>query len=105
MANALLVSQSGGFSEVALFSAADRYRFLLIFVPLSVSRIAVPALSRFRSAGDDDAYRQTFRWSIGFVILATVPPVIGCVALSPWLMSLFGQSFARGWPTLSILAI
>jgi O-antigen/teichoic acid export membrane protein len=105
MTSALLVKQSGGLAEMALFSAADRFRFLLIFLPISVSRIAVPALSRFRSVGDHGGYRDAFRWNLAFGVLATVPPAVLCMAISRPLMSWFGEAFAHGWPVLAILAL
>lgn len=105
LSSALLVHQPGGFSEMALFTAADRFRYLLIFLPLAVSRIAVPALSRFRSAGDRDRYRDTFRWNLGFGLLATIPPALLIIGFAPPLMALFGEAFRRGWPVLAILAL
>ena len=105
MTNALLVKQGGGLAEMALFTAADRFRFLLIFVPISVSRIVVPTLARLRSAGDANGYKSALRWNVGFGMLSTVPPVLICMALSQPLMALFGTSFAHGWPVLAILAL
>jgi O-antigen/teichoic acid export membrane protein len=104
MTGALLVRQSGGLVEMALFSAADRFRYLLIFLPIAVSRIAVPALSRLRSAGDHGGYRDAFRWNLALGVFATAPPALLCIALSRPLMSLFGGAFGRGWPVLAILA-
>jgi len=105
LSSAWLVQQPGGFTEMAIFSAADRFRYLLIFLPLAVSRIAVPALSRFRAAGNHAGYRDAFRWNVGFGLLATLPPAALCVFLSPPLMALFGDAFRRGWPVLAILAL
>jgi O-antigen/teichoic acid export membrane protein len=102
--SALLVHRPGGLAEMALFTAADRFRYLLIFLPLAVSRIAVPALSRSRSTGDRQGYRDAFQWNIGFGLVATVPPALFCLALSVPLMGLFGESFKRGWLILGILA-
>lgn len=105
LSSALLVNQPGGFSEMALFTAADRFRFLLIFLPLAVSRVAVPALSRFRASGDQTGYQGAFRWNLGFGLLATIPPALLCIAVAQPLMALFGESFRRGWPILTILAL
>jgi O-antigen/teichoic acid export membrane protein len=105
LANTLLVSHSGGFSQVGLYSAADRYRFLLIFVPLSISRIAVPTLSRFHAAGDDKGFHEASRWNVGFGLVSILPPALLCVLLAPRLMSLFGASFVQGWPVLAVLAL
>jgi O-antigen/teichoic acid export membrane protein len=104
LSSAMLVHQSNGFSEMALFTAAERFRFLLIFLPLAVSRIAVPALSRFRAAGDQAGYRDAFRWNLGFGLLVSIPPALVCVALAQPLMALFGEPFRRGWPVLAVLA-
>ncbi len=104
LSSAFLVQQNQGLQEMALFTAADRFRFLLIFMPLAVSRIAVPALSRFRSASNHQGYREAFRWNLGFGLLATLPPAILCVVFAQPLMGLFGDSFRRGWPILAILA-
>lgn len=105
LSSAMLVHQPGGFSEMALFTAADRFRYLLIFLPLAVSRIAMPALSRFRSAGDHGRYRDAFRWNLGFGLAATIPPALLCIGLAPTLMALFGETFRHGWPILAILAL
>jgi O-antigen/teichoic acid export membrane protein len=101
----LLVQQANGFAEMAMYSAADRFRFVLIFIPLAVSRILIPALSRYRAEANDRAYRSAFYWSLGFSLVATVPAAVVCVALSPWLLSLFGKAYERGWLVLAILAI
>lgn len=105
LSTALLVHQANGFAEMALFTAADRFRYLLIFLPLAVSRIAVPALSRFRSAGDNAGYRNAFRWNLGFGLLVSIPPALLCVAFAQPLMAVFGEAFRRGWPVLAILAV
>ncbi len=104
MTSALLVKQSGGLAEMALFSAADRFRFLLIFVPIAVSRIAVPTLTRLHAAGDSGGYRNALRWNVGFGVLATIPPVLLCMSLSRPLMMSFGKTFGDGWPVLAVLA-
>ena len=100
-----LVQQPNGFAEMALFSAADRFRFLLIFIPMAVSRIAMPALSRHRAESNQMAYRSAFRWNLGFSLLATVPAAILCALFSRQLLDIFGKSFEAGWPVLAVLAI
>jgi len=104
LGNALLVNHSSGFAEMALFSAADRYRFILIFIPISVSRTMVPALSRFRSIGNRTGYQEAFRWNLGVGVLATLPPALLAIVFAQPLMHVFGESFRRGWPVLAILA-
>ena len=104
LASMLLVRGPDGFGQMAIFSAADRYRYLLIFVPLAVSRIAVPALSRHFAAGDEGEYQRTLRWNLSVSTLASAGPAIFCIAIAAPLMSLFGASFRTGWPVLAVLA-
>ncbi len=103
LGGALLV-QHAGFAEMAEFSAADRFRYILIFVPLAVSRIVVPTLSRLRAAGDHSGYRVALRWNLGFGALATVPAALACALFARPLMALFGASFGDAWPVLALLA-
>jgi O-antigen/teichoic acid export membrane protein len=105
MASAMLVNQSHGYAEMGVFGAADRFRLLLIFVPLAVSRIALPALSRLRSEGDGAGYHRILRLNVLFGTCVVAVPALLCAAISPWLMSLYGVSFRTGWLTMAILAL
>jgi O-antigen/teichoic acid export membrane protein len=104
-ANALLVKQHEGLSQMALFSAADRWRFILIFIPIAVSRIAVPQFSRLRSAGDGQGYRKIYRLNLLFGSIITAVPAVLCAVLAPLLMSMYGASFRAGATALVILAL
>lgn len=105
LASALLVREANGFSEMGIFSAADRYRYLLIFVPLAISRIAVPALSRLHASGDTQGYRKTLRWNLQVALLSTALPALVCILSAAPLLSLFGSQYRTGWPVLVLLAI
>ena len=104
LASALLVNQPGGYADMALYAAADRFRFVLIFVPLAACRLIVPALSRYRATGDKLAYDSVLRLNIQIGLALTVIPAVICALASPFLMSVFGASFKHGWPILAILA-
>lgn len=103
-ANALLVNRPGGYSEMALFSAADRWRSFLIFVPLAASRIAVPVFSRLHSSGDRVEYHKMFRANLLLSGALTVLPALLSLAFAAPLMGIYGISFRRGWLVLAILA-
>lgn len=105
LANALLVRGPDGLSQLGVFAAADRYRFLLIFLPLAVSRTVVPALSRLQAAGDKTGFQRTLRWNLTIAAIATVIPALVCAAASMPLMALFGEAFRSGWLVLVILAL
>jgi O-antigen/teichoic acid export membrane protein len=104
LAGVLLIKGPDGFSQMAIFSAADRFRYLLIFVPLAISRIAVPALSRLHALGDAGAYRRALKWNLSMAALATAVPACLCILGAAPLMSLFGEDFRPGWLVLAVLA-
>ena len=105
LGNAMLVHTPAGFSELALFSAADRYRSLLVFVPLAVSRTAVPALARLRAHGDTSGYAHALRWNLMVAGAAVAVPAVLCALLAVPAMNAFGDSFRAGGPILAVLAI
>jgi O-antigen/teichoic acid export membrane protein len=105
VANAMLVRQQGGYSQMALFTAADRWRFFLIFVPLAVSRIAVPQFARYRAEGDHHGYRKAFRLNLGLGMLMTAAPALLCATLAAPLMAIYGRAFRDGALILAILAL
>lgn len=105
LSTVILVQQVNGVSELAVFSAADRFRYLLIFIPMAVSRIAVPTLSRLQAERNHAGYRNTFHWNLRISLLATLPAAALCAILSPQLLELFGRSFVHGWPVLAVLAL
>lgn len=102
--NALLVQATDGYLQAALFNAADRFRFVLIFIPMAVSRTAVPLLTRLRAAGDAGGFARELRWNLLLGAAATAGPAALCWLAAGPLMGLFGESFRPGWPVLSVLA-
>ena len=105
LGNSILVHTPAGFADLALFSAADRYRSLLVFVPLAVSRTAIPALTRLRARGDASGFAHALRWNLLVALAAVSVPALLCAVLAPAAMNAFGDSFRRGWPVLAVLAL
>ena len=104
LASAMLVNQPGGYAEMALYAAADRFRFILIFVPLAACRLIVPALARYRASGDQHGYASVLRLNLQLGLALTVIPAAICALASPYLMNLYGTAFRHGWPIMAILS-
>jgi O-antigen/teichoic acid export membrane protein len=103
--NTLLVNQPNGYSEMGLYSAADKWRLLILFVPTSMFGMVVPMLSNLYGAGDLVGYRKVFRanlfLNLGLVLASAV--VIAGVAAP--IMAIYGTAFRPGWPLLLILSL
>jgi O-antigen/teichoic acid export membrane protein len=103
--SAWLARQSGGYEQLGLYAAADRWRLLILFVPGSLAGTALPILSNLRGCEDGSGFQRVFRtYALANVLLAFLPAVAVAVAARP-LLSVFGSAYPRAWPVLSVLAL
>jgi O-antigen/teichoic acid export membrane protein len=101
----LLSRQEGGFAQLGLFNAADRWKIALLFVPTVLFQVVLPMLSRSHAAGDHRACSQIFSAAIASTVATTGIAALAVVWLSPVLMSWFGDSFSGGIGVLSLAAL
>lgn len=104
-ANILLTRQPNGLAALGQFSAADKWKQLMLFVPSAMSPLMIPLLTRLRVAHDREGFRVAMVTNI-VVNAAVVAAPIGLAVCWPgWMMRLFGADFAGGARTLTLLAI
>jgi len=103
--NAMLARQPEGYLQVGIFTAADKWRLLITFVPASVASIALPMLANLHSGGDGVSYRKIFQASLILNLALTVAPALTAAAFAAPLMALYGEGYRRGWPAMLILAM
>jgi O-antigen/teichoic acid export membrane protein len=102
--NTMLVHQPEGYAQLGFYTAADRWRLLILFVPTSVFRMVVPVLSNLYGAGDQLGLRRVFRANVLLNSLLALAFALVVIILARPIMSMCGQSFRSGWPILAILA-
>jgi O-antigen/teichoic acid export membrane protein len=102
--NALLVHQPEGYAQLGLYTAADRWRLLILFVPTSVFGMVVPVLSNLYGTGDLLGFKRVFRANVILNSGLALTLAIVVTVLAPRIMSVFGKTFHSGWPILAILA-
>jgi O-antigen/teichoic acid export membrane protein len=104
LANTFLIHRPGGYAQLGIYTAADRWRLLILFIPTSVFGMAIPLLSNLHGTGDSAGYHRAFRLNVIFNIgIVLLPAGLIAVFAAP-LMSIYGPSFRAGWPVLVILA-
>jgi O-antigen/teichoic acid export membrane protein len=59
-------------------------------------------LSESVGAGDEARSRRILRLTILINSVVVTPLVMAIALMSPWLMSLYGESFSQAWPVLVI---
>ncbi len=97
---AMLVNEPNGYEQMGIFSAANQWYTLALYVPTMLGGVLLPILS--------DRLGQNQRRQVGVLLRVTakmnvmyVWPLVALVCLaSPYVMSLYGESFRSGWPTL-----
>jgi len=103
LCNTLLVNQPGGYAELGLFTAADKWRTLIVFVPSTIAATALPVLASLYGARDSERYAQVFKANVatGLALAGTLALV--AAALAHQIISLYGRDYVGGLSTLLIL--
>lgn len=103
LANALLVNEPGGYAELGIYAAAERWRLAILFAPTCLAGVALPKLSssrmfagRFRSC--------VLAYGAVVVLLAAAPATVVALTATP-IMSALGSGYANGGNTLVLLAL
>ena len=104
-ANALLVRQSNGYQEMALFSAANSLRILVLFVPAIFNNVALSLLNNQRGSDRRDRYSRVFWTNLGLTIGVVATGALVVAAAAPWLLGAFGPDFRAGYPVLLVLLL
>lgn len=103
-ANAMLVNQPAGYSEMGVFNAASQWRNAISFLPLVLTQFALPMLSSLNAERDVSRYGKALRWNLiitaGAAILAALPVALA----SGFIIELYGSGFEGGRVVLVIAA-
>jgi O-antigen/teichoic acid export membrane protein len=102
-ANAMLVRQTEGFAQMAIFNAANCFRLLLLLIPGMVTKVSVPLLCNLRASHDILRYKRTFGVCLGinFGLSASIALILFFCAHP--LLRLFGKEFSHGQGILGLL--
>lgn len=103
--NAFLVHQPAGYSSLGIFTAADRWRVALLFLPNSIMAMVFPMLFNLRGARNQQGFRRVFQANLAVNLAAVILPGALIVVLSPLIMSAYGSAYREGWRVLAVLAV
>jgi O-antigen/teichoic acid export membrane protein len=104
LSSALLVRQPHGYAQLGLYTAADKWRLLILFVPTSISTTTLPVLANLYGEGDRRGFRGVFRANL-FVNagLALLVALLVAFFATP-ILSVYGPAFRDGRAILVVLA-
>jgi O-antigen/teichoic acid export membrane protein len=101
--NTLLARQPGGYEAVALFTAANSFRIMVIFLPSIVNSVSLSLLNNQRGVGNERRFRRVFWFNVGTAAIVAVCAAATISLVGPFLLKLFGREFAGGYPVLLVL--
>ena len=105
IANMLMVNTPSGYDQMGIFSAADRWRTAILFLPALLGGVALPMLSSLRGEGASRKYHAVLTTNLGLSVLAAIAVAIPVALLAPWIMAGYGPGFAEGrWVLVTLCA-
>ena len=98
-----LLANRCGFDELAIFEAADQWKTMILFIPSTVSLVALPILSSIVGV-DQTKFKKVLY--VNLYLNAGIALAIAVVVsvLSPLIMTLYGKAYVSDYGVLIILA-
>lgn len=105
IAGLMLAVSSGGYAALGVFSAANQWRSLMLFLPDMLSRAVMPVFASLLSSGNKTEARSLFiKLSLAVAVIA-IPLALLVIVLSKIIMGLYGPQFSGGETALVLVTI
>ena len=105
VAQLVLSRRSGGFQELGVFNVAYRWHLAILAIPSAIAPIALPLLTRMRTAAQQADERDVLHVNISVNLLATLLPALLLALLAGPVMGLSGSHYRAHPAPLVLLAI
>ena len=93
LANAFLVRQENGYSEMGTYTAVNNLRIMVLFLPVLLNGVSSSILNSHKGKGNLEAYKATCALNLrAALISATAGAAVMCV-FGEWAMQVFGRDF------------
>jgi O-antigen/teichoic acid export membrane protein len=96
LANAIIVSTPNGYEALGVFSAADRWRTAIIFLPGLLGGVALPLLSNLPWTSGNHEHRRILWTNAKLSFLFSVGAATPIIIAAPWIMAAYGPGFTEG---------
>lgn len=105
IASTMLVNQPNGYRELGLFTAADQWKTILLYIPAIIGASITPIMSERFGQGYLGDVRKTVKVTMTLAVIAVVPAGIALSIASPWVMSQYGEDYSSGWLVLTVILL
>jgi O-antigen/teichoic acid export membrane protein len=103
LGNTFLVRQAGGYSQMALFSAAVNLKNVVIFLPVLLNNVGTSLINNQRGENNLLRYRKVFWTNMALTGSAALFGAIFIGFFGPHLLRLYGKTFPEGQRVLTLL--
>jgi len=103
LANIIIVNIPDGYAQMGLFSAADRWRTAIGFLPALLGGVALPMLSSAAGGSDIRRFRKLLWANVAIATALSLAVALPIAVLAPWIMRGYGSEFTEGKWVLVIL--
>lgn len=97
-----ILVRSSGFSELAIYEAANYWNSLILFIPAAVSQIILPILSSVPKE-DKKQFWKVLKINLFLNVIISTILALGVSMLSPLLMSSYGSEYGDSYGILIII--
>lgn len=87
-----ILVQNDGFSELAIYEAADYWKALITYIPGAISHIILPILSSL-SNNTETQYWKVFKLNLSVNVGITTVIALLVIIGSPWIMNSYGPEY------------
>ena len=101
IAAAMLVRQTNGSEQLALFGAANAARAMVLFLPQAVAGVGTTMLNNH--LGDGHRYRRVFWTSVTLAFGVALIGALGMAVAGQYVLQVFGRNFGAAGGVLHIL--
>jgi len=105
LANSFLVRQPGGYGEMALYSAANNLRILVLFLPNVMNSVGLSVLNNEKAKEDLKHYNRVFRFNVLYIFLVSIGGLLVMGMFGRPMLQLFGKDFGAGHFLLWLLLV
>ena len=98
-----MVKTNYDFTQMSGYTAAQRLRGMVGFVPRHIRLVVLPVMSQLKGAGDLRRYRKAFLANVAVTFAVGLLAAVPLAVCSRWVMSFYGSEYVGDWDVLVVL--
>jgi len=96
IANGMLVNQPNGYAQMAILSAVNQWKNIILFIPRKFVSVALPIMSNSHGDSDNSSFVRVFNLTQSISILIIIPIVAFFGFFSDYILKFYGNDFSDG---------